>query len=98
MLIIPVIQLSLIEVFKVIWTEIMETFLDLALYYHITSTGHVLSDWMSIRHYCTAQLKAVWLHMRINMSLGDEETSFFIMKSMYQLFMVSFINDIITSL
>ena len=51
--------------------------------------GHILSDWMSIRDYCMTQLRTIWLHMRSNMSLGDEERSFFIMSSMYQLFMVS---------
>ena len=79
--------------FKRVCTEITRTFLDLPLPYYITSTGHVLSDWMSIRHYCMAQLQTVWLYMRINMKLGDEERSFFIMKSMYQLFMVSIMNN-----
>ena len=35
------------------------------------------------------QLRTVWFHMRTNMSFGDEERSFFIMSSMYRLFMVS---------
>ena len=55
--------------------------------------GRVLSDWMSIRHYCITQLRTVWLHMRTNMSIGNEERSFFIMSSMYRLFMVSSVNS-----
>jgi len=50
--------------------------------------GHILSDWMSIRHYCLTQLKTVWLHMGMNYLCDDEERSFFIMRSMYTLFMV----------
>lgn len=55
--------------------------------------GHILSDWMSIRDYCMTQLRTIWFHMRTNMSFGDEERSFFIMSSMYELFMVSILND-----
>lgn len=54
--------------------------------YHLI--GRLLPDWMSIRHYCMKKLKTVWSHIRENMSLCDEERSFFIMRSMYQLFMV----------
>ena len=35
-----------------------------------------------------SQLKEIWLHMRNNMSFGEEERLFFIINSMYQLFMV----------
>ena len=57
--------------------------------------GHILSDWMSIRDYCMTQLRTVWFHMRTNMSFGDEERSFFIMSSMYRLFMVSILLTIV---
>ena len=52
--------------------------------------GHILSDQMSIREYCMAQLKFVWLYMRTNLKFvgSDDERSFFIMKSMYMLLMV----------
>jgi len=49
---------------------------------------HILSDWMSIRHYCLTQLRTVWLHMGMNFLSDDEERSFFITRSMYTLFMV----------
>ena len=64
--------------------------------YIVHLTGHILSDWMSIRHYCMTQLRTVWFHMRTNMSLGDEERSFFIMNSMHRLFMVSILNSACT--
>ena len=35
------------------------------------------------------QLRTVWLHMRTNFVFGDDERSFFIMRSMHMLFMVS---------
>ena len=41
------------------------------------------------------QLRTVWFHMRTNMSFGDEERSFFIMSSMYRLFMVSILSAIV---
>jgi len=53
-------------------------------------TGHILSDWMSIRHYCLTQLRTVWLHMEMNFLSDNEERSFFIMRSMYTLFVVWF--------
>jgi len=53
-----------------------------------TCAGRILSDWMSIRFYCMTQLRTVWLHMRTNMGLGDDERSFFIMRAMNTLFTV----------
>ncbi|XP_065913406.1 uncharacterized protein [Dysidea avara] len=50
--------------------------------------GRILSDWMSIRGYCITQLRTVWLQMRTNMGFGDDERSFFIMRSMHTLFML----------
>ena len=72
--------------------------LAVAIYgvYVIHLIGHILSDWMSIRHYCMTQLRTVWFHMRTNMALGDEERSFFIMNSMHRLFMVSVLNNACT--
>ena len=51
--------------------------------------GTVISNWLSIRHYCVSQLRTVWLHIRNNLGISDEERSFFIMRCMKKLFEVS---------
>ena len=44
--------------------------------------GVIISDWISLRHYCVSQLRAIWMHMRNNLSLSEEERVFFLMMSM----------------
>ena len=49
----------------------------------------VISNKLSIRHYCLSQLRKIWLFMKSNFNISDEERSFFIMKCMMRLFEVS---------
>lgn len=41
--------------------------------------GPIISKGLSVRHYCISQLRAVWMHMRNNLNLSDEERSFLVM-------------------
>lgn len=50
--------------------------------------GRVISDWLSVRHYCVSQLRTVWLHMRNNLGISDEERSFLVMRCMKRLYEV----------
>ncbi len=47
--------------------------------------GTVLSEWLSIRHYCFGQVQAMWLHISQNMNLSEEKRLFYITQAMYQL-------------
>ena len=51
--------------------------------------GPIISDWLSVRHYCVSQLRTVWLHMRNNLGVSDEERSFLLMRCMKRLYEVS---------
>ena len=55
-----------------------------------TIHGPLISDWLSVRHYCVSQLRTVWMHMRNNLGLSDEERSFLIVRCMKRLYEVSF--------
>ncbi len=44
--------------------------------------GNVISEWLSVRHYCVSQLKTVWLHIGNNLGLSEEQRSFLIMRAM----------------
>lgn len=44
--------------------------------------GTIISDWISVRHYCVSQLRAMWMYMRNNLSLSEEERAFFVMMAM----------------
>ena len=46
--------------------------------------GPIISEWLSVRHYCVSQLRTMWLHMRNNLGLSDEERSFLVMKLMWR--------------
>ena len=47
--------------------------------------GVVISEWLSLRHYCISQLKTLWLHMRNNMGLSEEQRSFYVAQALYRL-------------
>jgi len=51
--------------------------------------GHIISKQLSLRHYCLSQLKTVWMHIRNNLALTEEQRSFFIMRAMDNLHQVS---------
>ncbi len=51
--------------------------------------GHVISEWLSLRHYCVSQLRTLWMHMRNNLGLTDEQRSFFVMQAMSRLLQVT---------
>jgi hypothetical protein len=44
--------------------------------------GTVISEYQAIRHYCKSQLSSMWLHMRVNLKLNDEQISLLIIRSM----------------
>lgn len=48
--------------------------------------GPLISDWQSVRHYCVSQLMTVWMHMRNNLSISDEERSFLLMRCCKQFY------------
>ena len=50
--------------------------------------GPIISPWLSVRHYCATQLRTMWMHMRNNLGLSDEERSFFIFCCTKQLYEV----------
>ena len=54
-----------------------------------TIHGPLISDWLSVRHYCVSQLQTVWMHMRNNLGISDEERSFLLMRCMKRLYEVS---------
>ena len=35
--------------------------------------GPLISEWLSVRHYCVSQLRTMWMHIQNNLSLLDEE-------------------------
>ena len=41
--------------------------------------GHIISSWLSVKHYCVSQLRTIWTHIQNNLSLLDEERSFLVM-------------------
>ena len=54
-----------------------------------TIHGPLISEWLSVRHYCISQLRTVWMHIRNNLGISDEERSFLIMRCMKTLYEVS---------
>lgn len=50
--------------------------------------GNLISDWISVRHYCVSQLRTLWMHMRNNLSLSEEERTFFVMRTMKKFYEV----------
>ena len=61
-----------------------------------TIHGPIISEWLSVRHYCVSQLRTMWMHLRNNLSLSDEERSFFVMrctKRLYEVRMILFVGE-----
>ena len=54
-----------------------------------TIHGPLISECLSVRHYCISQLRTVWMHIRNNLGISDEERSFLIMRCMKTLYEVS---------
>jgi hypothetical protein len=50
--------------------------------------GNLISDWISVRHYCVSQLRTLWMHMRNNLNLSEEERTFFVMRAMKKFYEV----------
>ena len=44
--------------------------------------GQIISEWLSLRHYCVAQLQTIWMHIQTNLYLKDEERSFLLVRCM----------------
>ena len=53
-----------------------------------TIHGSIISKQLSVRHYCVSQLRTVWMHMRNNLGLLDEEQSFLVMRCTKRLYEV----------
>ena len=51
--------------------------------------GHLISESLPVRHYCVTHLRSLWSHLQNNLSLSDEERSFFVMKGMSKLYKVN---------
>ncbi len=51
--------------------------------------GRIISERVSLRHFCVSQLKDLWKHIQNNLGLSDEQRSFFIMRAMTKLLRVS---------
>ena len=47
--------------------------------------GVIISEWLSLRHYCISQLKTLWMHMRNNMGLSEEQRAFYVAQALYRL-------------
>ena len=52
--------------------------------------GKLISDWISVRHYCVSQLRTLWMHMRNNLNLSEEERTFFVMRAMKKFYEVQY--------
>lgn len=44
--------------------------------------GRIISEELSLRHYCVKQLRNLWKHIHNNLGLSEEQRSFFIMRAM----------------
>lgn len=50
--------------------------------------GNLISKQLPIRHFCVSQLQAMWVHIRNNLNLSEEERSFFVTSSMWKFYQV----------
>ena len=55
--------------------------------------GPIISEWLSVRHYCVSQLRTMWMHLKNNLSLSDEERSFFVMRCTKRLYEVRMLRE-----
>lgn len=44
--------------------------------------GKIISEWLSLRHYCVSQLKTLWMHIQNNLGLSEEQRAFFVMRAL----------------
>ena len=59
-----------------------------AAWSRLLHAGHIISDWQPLRHFCLEQLRRIWLFLRCNLQLSDEERSFLILQALHHLFEV----------
>ena len=50
--------------------------------------GPIISEGLSVRHYCVSQLRTMWMHLRSNLNLSNEERSFLVMRCTMRLYEV----------
>ena len=50
--------------------------------------GSIISEWQAIRQYYVSQVKTLWMHLRNNLSLSDEERSFLVTRCLMNLYEV----------
>ncbi len=51
--------------------------------------GPLISEWLSLRHYCVSQLRTIWMHMRNNLGISEEQRSFLVMRCCKRFYEVS---------
>ena len=60
--------------------------------------GSIISKRLSVRHYCVTQLRTMWMHMRKNLSLLNNERSFLVMQCTKKLYEVCYWTLVILSI
>ena len=50
--------------------------------------GPIISNWLSVRHYCVSRLRNIWMHIRNNLAISDEERFFLTMRCMERFYEV----------
>ena len=50
--------------------------------------GTIISKSQNIRHYCVSQVKRMWMYLKNNLSLSDEERSFFVTRCLMNIYEV----------
>ena len=53
--------------------------------------GPIISEWQAIRHYCVSQVKTMWMYLRNNLSLSDEERSFLVTRCLMNMYEVNIV-------
>ena len=48
----------------------------------------IISEWQAVRHYCVSQVKTLWINLRDNLGLSDEERSFLVTRCLMNLYQV----------
>ena len=49
----------------------------------------IISEWQAVRHYCVSQVKTLWINLRDNLGLSDEERSFLVTRCLMNLYQVN---------
>ena len=50
--------------------------------------GNIISKKLPLRHYCMSQLQTLWMHMRDNLGISEEQRAFFVTKALNQFLQV----------